>query len=305
MTTWVIDLSNHQPSFNIPRAIQNEGYQAVILKATEGTTYRDPVFDTYAQTTLDMGALPGAYHYLRAGDGAAQARALYRRIADHGGPTGWIAACDNETDATWDTTVAFHTEWAQLTGGHPLMMYSGTWWWTPRGWDGASLTPHLWDSRYVAGTGYGSQLYTKVPADWWTPRYGGWTDTTLLQFTATATVAGISGIDVSAHRGDIAQLRATLTVPGGQPPTPTHPAWPGRYLTYRAGTTPMTGADVRVWQRQMSDRGWTITVDSVYGPKSRTVCLKFQNEKHLTPDGIVGPTTWNAAWTTPITDHQP
>ncbi|WP_376732571.1 peptidoglycan-binding domain-containing protein [Streptomyces broussonetiae] len=40
--------------------------------------------------------------------------------------------------------------------------------------------------------------------------------------------------------------------------------------------------------------------DGVYGQQSRTVCLAFQREKGLTADGIAGPATWQAAWTSPV-----
>lgn len=60
-------------------------------------------------------------------------------------------------------------------------------------------------------------------------------------------------------------------------------------------------ADVRTWQQQMHNRGWTISVDGVYGPQSETVCRQFQAEKHLSVDGLVGPNTWKASWTAPVT----
>jgi peptidoglycan hydrolase-like protein with peptidoglycan-binding domain len=63
----------------------------------------------------------------------------------------------------------------------------------------------------------------------------------------------------------------------------------------------MSGNDVHTWQKRMADRGWTIAVDGAYGPQSEDVCRKFQLEKGLAVDGIVGPQTWNAAWTAPIT----
>jgi hypothetical protein len=76
------------------------------------------------------------------------------------------------------------------------------------------------------------------------------------------------------------------------------PKWPGRYLTQ---PPVMRGDDVTLWQRQMHARGWGVSVDGAYGPDSESVCRAFQKEKSLTVDGIVGPSTWAAAWTAPIT----
>ncbi|MFG2088683.1 MULTISPECIES: peptidoglycan-binding protein [unclassified Spirillospora] len=77
------------------------------------------------------------------------------------------------------------------------------------------------------------------------------------------------------------------------------PPWPGRNITQ---PPPMKGDDVRTWQMQMRKRGWTsIVVDSIYGPHSEKVCRAFQKEKKLQIDGIVGPKTWKATWTAPIT----
>jgi len=76
------------------------------------------------------------------------------------------------------------------------------------------------------------------------------------------------------------------------------PKWPGRYLKY---PPLMSGSDVRTWQSRMRDRGWKITVDGVYGPASAGVCRSFQREKRLEVDGVVGPKTWAASWTAPIT----
>jgi hypothetical protein len=201
---WLVDISNYQGNFNVAQA------------GREGLTYQDPRFDTFIPQIKAAGLIPGAYHFLRAGDGAAQARAFHARVASHGGPGGFLCACDNEKDATWDVTRAFYAEWNRLTGGHPLMMYSGDWWWNPRGWNGSSLTPYLWTSHYVSGTGTGSALYAKVPASWWTPGYGGWNTATILQFSSSATVAGQT-VDVNAFRGTLNELRA-LT--GARPDTP-------------------------------------------------------------------------------------
>lgn len=80
------------------------------------------------------------------------------------------------------------------------------------------------------------------------------------------------------------------------PDVATTPAFPGR--AFGVGDS---GDDVRQWQQRMADRGWTIGVDGIFGPESENVCRQFQAEKGLDVDGIVGPNTWAASWTAPVT----
>jgi murein L,D-transpeptidase YcbB/YkuD len=63
----------------------------------------------------------------------------------------------------------------------------------------------------------------------------------------------------------------------------------------------MTGNDILRWQQQMIHRGWKLEADSVFDEKDHEVLIKFQKQKGLTADGIIGPISWNAAWTFPIT----
>jgi peptidoglycan hydrolase-like protein with peptidoglycan-binding domain len=51
----------------------------------------------------------------------------------------------------------------------------------------------------------------------------------------------------------------------------------------------------------MAERGWKITVDGIYGSQSESVAERFQAEKGLSVDGIVGIQTWNASWDAPVT----
>jgi hypothetical protein len=81
-------------------------------------------------------------------------------------------------------------------------------------------------------------------------------------------------------------------------PGTTAPPWRGRYITQ---PPMMYGTDVRRWQDRMRDRGWDITVDGWYGPRSEEICRAFQEDKNLQVDGIIGPATWRATWETPIT----
>jgi hypothetical protein len=111
------------------------------------------------------------------------------------------------------------------------------------------------------------------------------------------TAGPIAGYGRPAYTGTPAKP-APAPAPAPKPATSTVPRFPGRLITQ---PPVMRGDDVRTWQGRMKHRGWVITVDGAYGPKSEKVCRAFQTEKRLTVDGIVGPKTWAAAWTTPIT----
>lgn len=129
-----------------------------------------------------------------------------------------------------------------------------------------------------------------------------------LSNTATETFQGQAGITVDGKVGPQTRGAMQAALSGSQPapepppaPGPDVPAWPGRELKYVSGLPLMVGDDVSEWQTQMASRGWTIGVDGKYGPQSDGVCRAFQGEKGLAVDGIVGPNTWAAAWSAPVT----
>lgn len=76
---------------------------------------------------------------------------------------------------------------------------------------------------------------------------------------------------------------------------PTIPAFPG---TVKRGSR---GSAVRAVQSRLKARGWRIDVDGIFGPQTDKVVRAFQKEKRLVVDGVVGPKTWAALWTAPIT----
>lgn len=148
---------------------------------------------------------------------------------------------------------------------------------------------------------YIGQPWSGKPVYYWA-RWNG--ITTLQKYTG-------SGHDTWSHVSwwrSKANLRAYLWTPAGSTPTPvpptpsvtptTAPAYPGYYLRYNPDKY---DANVKTWQARMKARGWTLDADGYYGDGTKKVVVAFQKEKGLDPDAVIGPDTWNAAWTAKVT----
>lgn len=220
-----IDASSYQRSVNW--AVVDSTCEFGFEKATEGAGYVNPY---WSAAKIDMkaraaatGFIPGAYLFLDAGDGTAQADHFAQAAGDL---TGFAIAVDVERskgNPTLAQAKACVARLRQHYPNHPIGGYIPRWYWS-ESFGSASLTfvDWLWQSSYVTGAGSPASLYAKVPSSMWAP-FGGMTPA-LLQFTSSASVGGVSGqVDVSAYRGTTAQLRA-LAVGGTAPtttPTPT------------------------------------------------------------------------------------
>lgn len=68
----VVDLSHHNGDVDLAAA-KTDGILGVIHKATQGTSYRDPLYADNRAKAKTAGLLWGAYHFGTGGDGVAQA----------------------------------------------------------------------------------------------------------------------------------------------------------------------------------------------------------------------------------------
>jgi murein L,D-transpeptidase YcbB/YkuD len=60
----------------------------------------------------------------------------------------------------------------------------------------------------------------------------------------------------------------------------------------------VAGPEVRAWQQRMAARSLSIVQDGSFGPQSTAICRTFQELAGLLIDGIVGPDTWRASFST-------
>lgn len=201
------DVSHHQGAINW-WAVRGAGHTFALCKATEGRSFVDDRFRSNWAGIPAAGLVRGAYHFLRSeNDPAAQARHFVGVVGDL---TGALAVLDVERSGAGTSPTAAHAEafaatFAELTGGHPLIIYTGRWYWVdvlgnPRG---AHLGP-LWHSAYTA-PGPGAL-------------YGGWDRFAMWQYTSKGTCPGVGGLcDLNVFYGELGDLLA-LTHQGDDMP---------------------------------------------------------------------------------------
>lgn len=211
-----VDVSHYQSGASSPAwwtAARAAGVIFGFAKATQGVGYRDPTFAANTAAMRASGVLPGAYHFIEAGDGAGQADVFTAAVGQVNGGTvaGMLCALDAESGG-WSDVQAFAARWRARTP-HPLIIYTGAWFWVgvignP---NGSGLGP-LWHSRYP-GANPGSPktqwdaLGGAARAGGFTPGYGGWVKALIWQFSHNARI-GTTTCDANAFDGDPTQLAA-------------------------------------------------------------------------------------------------
>jgi hypothetical protein len=195
MTIAFPDISSYEDGLTI-----QPGTVAVIAKATEGTYYRDANYAEFKAQAAHVGAIFSAYHFLKAGGGAAQAEYCHAMV----GST--PVMLDVETEGSSKPTVAdcaaFIARMKQL-GGRVWGAYFPQWYWQQVGGDLASLGVAIVSSNYTTYSDSGPG---------WAP-YGGVTPM-VWQYTDALPYGG-QRVDFNAFKGSVAQLAALIngTIP--------------------------------------------------------------------------------------------
>ena len=75
------------------------------------------------------------------------------------------------------------------------------------------------------------------------------------------------------------------------------PSWPGYFIML---TSPLQkGPAIKEWQEQMIENGYDLGpdgADGVFGNDSHKALIKFQKDRNLEVDGVIGSITWDETW---------
>jgi peptidoglycan hydrolase-like protein with peptidoglycan-binding domain len=280
MTIFYPDVSSYQAGISF------SGCVIAVAKATEGTGYTNPDYAAAKVRAANAGAFFCAYHFLRAGNGAGQASYAHSVVGSdvplmidfepEYNSNGTIASAPQISDA-----VDFINQYRAL-GGKTYLLYLPHWYWQGN-LGQASLAPVISLGMLLVSSDY--TTYSDTGPGW--ASYGGMTPV-VWQYTSTATVNGVSNVDMNAYKGTVADFQAQATTGatangGTADPEPTL-------------TQGDTGPAVQTLQTRLNVWGAnpSLTVDGDFGPLTLAAVKAFQTQQNLTVDGIVGPQTWAA-----------
>ncbi len=195
-----IDVSHHQGEIDWGQVRRETDIQFAVAKATEGIRFEDVWFERNLIGAQNQGMIAGAYHFLRSDSDVEQQVNLFLNAV--GRTEGILCMLDVEPSGASAPKASHAFKFAhffrQRTNGHPLLIYTGRWYWAGSmgNPDGSSLGP-LWHSAYTQDPG---------------PLYGGWRRFSFWQYTSSGRVAGISTrVDLNWFYGGINELKA-LTI---------------------------------------------------------------------------------------------
>ncbi|MFF9571099.1 GH25 family lysozyme [Streptomyces sp. NPDC014685] len=200
-----VDVSHYQGTINWG-SVRAAGIEFAWMKATEGTSYKDPKFSANYLGAYNARVIRGAYHFARpdVSGGAAQADFF----ASNGGA--WSrdnltlpgvldieGSCYGKSASAMQSWILdFYNRYKARTGRDVVIYTSPSWWNScTGGWTGMSTRSPLWVAHWTTA---GSPSIPKGFSYW-----------TVWQYTSTGSVSGISGnVDRDRFGGDRSRLLA-------------------------------------------------------------------------------------------------
>lgn len=208
MTLHLLDVASYQTGLRL-EDVKAAGFRAVKFKLSHGVTLKAVMagLPAWVDRARTLGLGVSTFHYLTDdASGSAQAAWAYRQLTQIGGPQHIAHEVDCEADATWQVLRDYVAAFQDMLGRR-VAVYTGRWWWQPRGWNGANLTPYL---SAAPNVGYLSG-YPGDDSPHWTAGYGGWPRLSVLQYA----VAPLPGGSVEVSKSAIRDLTVWAGLTGG------------------------------------------------------------------------------------------
>jgi hypothetical protein len=183
VTLLLCDVAVYQGDLQ-PADVKRAGFFGVNLKVSHGLgqTSVHPELRQWVTDAATLGLAVSTFHFLTGeASGAAQAKYCFGRLQQLGLQYATAHQVDCESDATEAILRDYLTTMTELAG-RPSTVYSARWWWAPRGWKVADLTPFLWG---VPNSGTGSAYPGTYPGDTsplWTAGWGGFPTLSIMQY---------------------------------------------------------------------------------------------------------------------------
>ena len=323
MTLFLVDIASYQHERSDPinlAAAKAQGVSLVNIKTTQGTGYTFTAGATYAAKARELGMGICAFHYLTGGSsGAAQAEHAWKQILRMGGPQNMAIECDCEADATEQIMRDFVNAMQDKIQRH-VLIYSGDWWWQPRGWNGASLTPYYTGAPNAGYLG----SYPGDNSSHWNAGYGGWSQLAMMQY-AVSPMSGVGGGNLSKSAIRYPNIWTALT--GGiqvTDPTVTRqwPAWMpvGHYFGLKNGPAESHGGyygvdipEVKAIQQRLQQLNFAPSTaswaDGDYGEATATAVRAWQANQYPASQhagsGQIWPDDWKVLFAVPVVTPPP
>ncbi|KAL4986700.1 glycoside hydrolase superfamily [Aspergillus falconensis] len=162
------DISNYQETVDYKGAYDS-GARFVMIKATEGTSFIDPKFNTHYVGATSAGLIRGGYHFAHPDSSSGAAQASY--FLKHGG--GWTgdgqtlpgmldleAGCYGLSASAMSSWIKdFGETYKEATGRYPMIYTTTSWWQECTGNDSSFSEYPLVVARWASSVG-------ALPASW-------------------------------------------------------------------------------------------------------------------------------------------
>ncbi|MDO0924743.1 GH25 family lysozyme [Streptomyces sp. TG1A-8] len=200
-----IDVSHYQGAINWS-AVRGAGIEFAWVKATEGTSYKDPNFSANYLNAYNAGVIRGAYHFARPDLSSGATQAAF--FAGNGGA--WSrdnltlpgvldieGSCYGKSAASMQSWILDFYNTYKARTGRDVVIYTSPSWWNSctGGWSGMSSRSPLWVAHWTTASS------PNIPS--------GFPYWTVWQYSSTGSVSGVSGnVDRDRFSGDRSRLLA-------------------------------------------------------------------------------------------------